>query len=92
MYGVHSLGYERPNEDLATIVNEFLKGRDVFVSLPTGAGKLLCYACLPLTFDYLRGDYDPLLATFWMLSATKQTENCLRSYTLRHVLTFLRIF
>ena len=36
MYGVHSLGYERPNEDQATAVNAFLKGRDVFVSLLTG--------------------------------------------------------
>ena len=54
LHGVQTLGYDRPNEDQETAVNEFLKGRDVFVSLPTGAGKSLCYACLPLSFDYLR--------------------------------------
>ena len=54
LHGVQMLGYDRPNEDQETAVNEFLKGRDVFVSLPTGAGKSLCFACLPLLFDYLR--------------------------------------
>ena len=46
MYGVRSLGYERPNEDQATAVNEFLKGRSVFISLPTaGEGKSLSRSC-----------------------------------------------
>ena len=31
-----------------------LHGRDVFVSLPTGSGKTLCYCSLPLVFDTLR--------------------------------------
>ena len=33
----------------------FMSGKDVFVSLPTGYGKSLIYAILPLAFDAFRG-------------------------------------
>ena len=36
-------------------LNAFLSGRDTFVSLPTGYGKSIIYAVLPLAFDFLKG-------------------------------------
>ena len=34
----------------------FVEGNDVLAILPTGYGKSLCFALLPLVFDYQRGE------------------------------------
>ena len=49
------LGYPSVRAEQRVVLKAFLKGRDVFVSLPTGFGKSLCYAVLPGAFNMLRG-------------------------------------
>ena len=44
----------RPMQNAA--VTQFLKNKDVFVSLPTGNGKSLCYCILPRVFHELLKD------------------------------------
>ena len=48
------LGYSHPKLAQAEAVSTFILGRDVFLSLPTGYGKSLCYSCLPLVFDMIK--------------------------------------
>ena len=48
------LGFLQLKPEQKSVVETLLKGRDVFVSLPTGSGKSLCYAILPAAFDSLR--------------------------------------
>ena len=48
------LGYKELRPLQEKVVEHFLAGRDVFVSLPTGSGKSLCYCILPKAFDILR--------------------------------------
>ena len=46
-----TMGYEGMKSEQLQIVESFVTGHDVSVRvLPTGYGKSLCYACLPLVF------------------------------------------
>jgi len=44
-------GYQELRAKQKEAILMFMRGRDVFVTLPTGCGKLLCYSILPGTFD-----------------------------------------
>ena len=47
------LGYASLRPEQLQVVEKFVSGRDVFMSLPTGGGKCF-YACLALVYDKLR--------------------------------------
>ena len=46
-----SLGYDHLKPEQERVLSEFMSGKDVFVALPTGYGKSLCYAALAPAFD-----------------------------------------
>ena len=48
------IGYENVKPKQIETVLEFCKGKDVFVSLPTGYGKTLIFAVLPSLFNPMR--------------------------------------
>ena len=52
-FAVLQLGREELKELQLKVITAFVAGLDVFAVLPTGYGKNLCYACLPLLFDHL---------------------------------------
>ena len=51
---VQQLGYDRPRPDQLEAVLHFVSGQDTFISLPTGSGKSLSFACVCLVYDRLR--------------------------------------
>ena len=54
MCSVGKLGYQnlKPHQEEAIV--EFVSGKDVLMTLPTGYGKSLCYQSLPLVYDERR--------------------------------------
>ena len=64
--GFQKLGYDRPTQEQAQAVRSFMLGSDVFMMLPTGSGKSLCYASLPYIFDSL-----------WRSAGEKNAHHCI---------------
>ena len=49
-----SPGISQLKEEQRKAIDAFVSGIDVFVCLPTGFGKTVCYIVLPVVFDALR--------------------------------------
>ena len=60
---VTSMGYSSLKYKQLDALDAFLKGHDVFVSLPTGYGKSLIFAMLPSLFDLVKGRAESRIAT-----------------------------
>ena len=56
LYAAKLLGYSELKELQMQVIVAFVMGKDVFAILPTGYGKSLCYACLPILLDDLYRD------------------------------------
>lgn len=56
---INKLGFSSVKPQQMMVVREFINRRDVFVVLPTGFGKTLCFTCLPIVFDELCPDSRP---------------------------------
>ena len=54
------VGYPKLKEEQLNAITELLRGRDTFVTLPTGYGKSLVYQILPVCAkNVFMGDHDP---------------------------------
>ena len=69
-----TLGYNHLKEEQRIVINNFLLGNDVFVILPTGFGKTLCYACLPNIFDRLLGVDNSIIIVISPLTSIMKTQ------------------
>ena len=52
---MNAIGLTELKEKQKEAVMTFIQGHDTFVALPTGYGKSIIYAILPLVFDKLKG-------------------------------------
>ena len=64
-----ALGYPQLRSKQYDAVKSFLEGNDVFVVLPTGSGKSLCYSLLPLAFNTLLGRESSIVIVISLLKA-----------------------
>ena len=66
------LGYSSLKSQQKRAITSFLEGNDVFVSLPTGSGKSLCFALLPFAFDdFLRREGSIAIVVSPLISLMK---------------------
>lgn len=49
------MGIEELKPKQVEAITTFVSGKDTFVSLPTGYGKSVVFAILPLLFDFMLG-------------------------------------
>ena len=62
-------GYSCLSAEQQEVVVNFVAGRDVFISLPTGAGKSLCYLVLPSIFNLLRNSKSSIVIVVCLLKS-----------------------
>ena len=61
---VRKMGLEDLKEKQNETVTAFLRGSDVFLTVPTGYGKSIVFGVLPYAFDFMRGKHIKLILEF----------------------------
>ena len=79
------LGYMDLKDEQLAAVTAFVEGNDVFVSLPTGYGKSLCYYCLPSVFDALNCQSEPWSVVIVVSPLTALMNDQIESLTRKNV-------
>ena len=80
------LGFKELRAKQEEVIRSFVKGNDVFVSLPTGSGKSLCYWVLPFVFNFLRKRTDSIVIVVSPLVALmKDQVNILETFGVKAV-------
>ena len=80
------LGFKELRAKQEEVIRSFVKGNDVFVSLPTGSGKSLCYWVLPFVFNCLRKRTDSIVIVVSPLVALmKDQVNILEKFGVKAV-------
>ena len=51
---VQNTGFDSPTENQTSAIKIFIRGHNVFIFLPMGSGKSVCFGSLPGVFDRLR--------------------------------------
>ena len=57
-YGKAKLGLSALKPEQEQAIKNFVRGKDVFVCLPTGYGESVCFTMLPFVYDHLRRAAD----------------------------------
>ena len=68
-------GYEKLKKEQLLAIDEFVSGKDVFVSLPIGFGKSLIYGLLPAVYDHVRGYTMPMSVAIVVSPLTSHYQN-----------------
>ena len=80
------LGFKELRAKQEEVIRSFVKGNNVFVSLPTGSGKSLCYWVLPFVFSFLRKRTDSIVIVVSPLVALmKDQVNILEKFGVKAV-------
>lgn len=64
-----ALGYLELKKEQLEAIKSLVAGKDVFVALPTGFGKSLCFAVLPSVFNTLNGSDSSIVIVITPLTA-----------------------